>query len=270
MSSVWQKVKMARHQDRATTLEFIDIVFTDFFALHGDRTFGDDQSIVGGIAVFDKQPVTVIGTQKGRNIEENIMRNFGMPHPEGYRKALRLMKQAEKFNRPIITFIDVVGAYPGIAAEERGQGLAIAECIEQMSFLTVPLICIITGEGGSGGALALGVGDRVLMLENAWYGVISPESGANILWKDSTLAPKAAELFKITPPDLKKFGIIDEIISESSGGAHLDHTGSGQAIAFCIRKHLAQLLQLSPEQLVNERLDRYRKIGQWQEKHKLS
>jgi acetyl-CoA carboxylase carboxyl transferase subunit alpha len=214
----FQRVTMARHPKRPTTLDYINLLFDEFTELHGDRTFRDDGAIVGGLALFEGLPVTVIGPQKGRDTKENIARNFGLPHPEGYRKSLRLMKQAEKFGRPIITLIDVVGAFPGIEAEERGQGMAIAQCIEEMSFLRTPILSIITGEGGSGGALALGVGDRVLMLENAWYSVISPEMCATILWRDSSRAAEAAELLRLTPTDLLKFGIIDDVITEPLGG----------------------------------------------------
>ncbi|NMB39072.1 MAG: acetyl-CoA carboxylase carboxyltransferase subunit alpha [Firmicutes bacterium] len=262
----WQRVRMARHPDRPTTLDYIELVFDDFIELHGDRTFGDDKAVVGGIAIFDQEPVTVIGPQKGKDTKENIARNFGLPHPEGYRKALRLMKQAEHFRRPIITLIDVVGAYPGIEAEQRGQGLVIAECIEQMSFLKVPIICVITGEGGSGGALAIGVGDRILMLEHAWYSVISPEMCANILWKDVERASEAAELLKLTPTDLLKFEIIDDIITEPLGGAHRDYEGIGRQVKAFLRRYLSEIRKISVDQLVEQRLKRFRKIGQFQEK----
>ena len=197
----WQQVQMARHPKRPTMLDYTRLLLDDFMELHGDRSFRDDGAIVGGIGLFAGEPVTVIGAQKGRDTKENVARNFGLPHPEGYRKARRLMEQAERFDRPIFCFIDVVGAYPGLAAEERGQGVVIAENIEAMSFLTVPILCVITGEGGSGGALAIGVGDRILMLEHAWYSVISPEMCANILWKDSSRAPEAADLLKLTATD---------------------------------------------------------------------
>ena len=230
----WQRVRMARHPDRPTALDYIKMIFDDFYELHGDRRFGDDQAIVGGIAILDGEPVTVIGPQKGRDTKENIIRNFGLPHPEGYRKALRLMKQAEQFHRPIITLIDVVGAYPGIEAEQRGQGLVIAECIEQMSFLEVPIVCIITGEGGSGGALAIGVGDRVLMLEHSWYSVISPEMCATILWKDANKAPEAAELLKLTSTDLLKFGILMmRSLSRSEGLTAIMNVPAGKSRHFC-------------------------------------
>jgi len=262
----WQRVRMARHPDRPTTLDYIKLVFDDFFELHGDRRFGDDHAIVGGIAVLDGEPVTVIGPQKGRDTKENITRNFGLPHPEGYRKALRLMQQAERFHRPIITLIDVVGAYPGIEAEQRGQGLVIAECIEQMSFLKVPIVCIITGEGGSGGALAIGVGDRILMMEHAWYSVISPEMCATILWKDANRASEAAELLKLTSTDLLKFGIIDDVITEPLGGAHRDHEGTGRQLKAFLRRHLSEIKRIPPNELVKHRLERFRKIGEYQAK----
>lgn len=262
----FQRVMMARHPKRPTTLDYIDLLFDDFVEFHGDRFYRDDGAIVGGIAFFEGQPVTVIGPQKGRDTKENIARNFGLPHPEGYRKALRLMKQAEKFGRPIITLIDVVGAYPGIAAEERGQGLVIAECIEEMSFLRTPILAIITGEGGSGGALALGVGDRILMLEHAWYSVISPEMCANILWRDSSRAAEAAELLRLTPTDLLKFGIIDDVITEPLGGAHRDHALTGQQMRAFMRRYLAIINKTPLDQLVEQRLARFRKIGQFAEK----
>lgn len=262
----FQRVTMARHPKRPTTLDYIGLLFDDFTEFHGDRSFRDDQAIVGGIALFEGQPVTVIGPQKGRDTKENIARNFGLPHPEGYRKALRLMKQAEKFGRPIITLIDVVGAYPGIEAEERGQGMAIAQCIEKMSFLKTPILSIITGEGGSGGALAIGVGDRILMLENAWYSVISPEMCATILWRDSSRAAEAAELLRLTPTDLLKFGIIDDVITEPLGGAHRDHRTTGMQIRSFIRRYLAEIINRPADALVEERLARFRRIGKFNEK----
>src|SRR3954449_12015938 len=218
----WDRVQIARHPNRPTTLDYISLLFTDFFECHGDRTFGDDEAIVGGIAKFNGLPVTVIGHQRGKDTKENVKRNFGMPHPEGYRKALRLMKQAEKFQRPIICLIDTKGAYPGKAAEERGQSEAIARNLVEMAGLKVPVISIVIGEGGSGGALALGVANHIHMLEHSTYSVISPEGAASILWKDSSLAKKAAETMKITAPDLKELGIVDEMVSEVKGGAHRD------------------------------------------------
>src|SRR5690625_1018713 len=216
----WDRVQLARHQQRPTTLDYIDQLFDNFIEFHGDRLYGDDAAIVAGIALFNDEPVTVIGHQRGKDTKENIERNFGMPHPEGYRKALRHMKQAEKFHRPIISFIDTKGAYPGKAAEERGQSEAIARNLLDMAGLTVPIICIGIGEGGSGGALALGLGDHIHMLENATYSVISPEGAAALLWKDASQAKRAAETMKITSYDLKGLGILDQIIPEPKGGAH--------------------------------------------------
>jgi acetyl-CoA carboxylase carboxyl transferase subunit alpha len=259
----WDRVQIARHPNRPTTLDYISNLFDGFFECHGDRTFGDDEAIVGGVARFRGLPVTVIGHQRGKDTKENIRRNFGMPHPEGYRKALRLMKQADKFNRPIICFIDTKGAYPGKAAEERGQSEAIARNLFEMAGLKVPVICIVIGEGGSGGALALGVGNRMYMLENSTYSVISPEGAAAILWKDSALAKKAAESMKITAPDLKELGIIDDIIPEIKGGAHKDVRGQAEAIDNFLKKSLKELLELSDEELVADRYNRFRTIGEY-------
>lgn len=257
----WQRVQMVRHPKRPTTLDYINLIFDDFYELHGDRTFRDDEAIVGGIALLDGRPVTVVGPQKGRDTKENIRRNFGLPHPEGYRKAIRLMEQAEKFGRPVISLIDVVGAYPGIEAEERGQGVVIAESIRKMSFLKIPIVCVVTGEGGSGGALAIGVGNRVLMLENAWYSVISPEMCAQILWRDVKRAPEAAESLKLTAKDLLGFGVIDEVVQEPLGGAHRGPEMVAANIKQAVLRHLAELDALSPEELVSDRLERYRKLG---------
>jgi acetyl-CoA carboxylase carboxyl transferase subunit alpha len=259
----WDRVQIARHPNRPTTLDYISNLFDGFFECHGDRTFGDDEAIVGGVARFRGLPVTVIGHQRGKDTKENIRRNFGMPHPEGYRKALRLMKQADKFNRPIICFIDTKGAYPGKAAEERGQSEAIARNLFEMAGLKVPVICIVIGEGGSGGALALGVGNRMYMLENSTYSVISPEGAAAILWKDSALAKKAAESMKITAPDLKELGVIDDIIPEIKGGAHKDVKGQAEAIDNFLKKSLKELLELSEEELVADRYNRFRTIGEY-------
>jgi acetyl-CoA carboxylase carboxyl transferase subunit alpha len=220
--NAWDRVLLARHQKRPKAKDFIDYMAEDFTELHGDRCFGDDASIIGGIGTINGIPFTIIGQQKGYTTEENIERNFGMPHPEGYRKALRLMKQAEKFNRPILTLIDTPGAYPGIGAEERGQGQAIALNLFEMSKLKVPVIAVVIGEGGSGGALALGFANKVLMLENAIYSILSPEGYASIIWKDASKAPQAAEIMKLTSYDLEEFNIIDGIIKEPVGGAHLD------------------------------------------------
>ncbi|MDR7077816.1 acetyl-CoA carboxylase carboxyl transferase subunit alpha [Neobacillus niacini] len=259
----WDRVQIARHPNRPTTLDYIANLFDGFFECHGDRTFGDDEAIVGGVAKFRGLPVTVIGHQRGKDTKENIRRNFGMPHPEGYRKALRLMKQADKFNRPIICFIDTKGAYPGKAAEERGQSEAIARNLFEMAGLKVPVICIVIGEGGSGGALALGVGNRMYMLENSTYSVISPEGAAAILWKDSSLSKKAAESMKITAPDLKELGVIDDIIPEIKGGAHKDIKDQAEAIDTILKKSLKELLELSEEELIVDRYNKFRTIGEY-------
>jgi acetyl-CoA carboxylase carboxyl transferase subunit alpha len=259
----WDRVQIARHPNRPTTLDYIANLFDGFFECHGDRTFGDDEAIVGGVAKFRGLPVTVIGHQRGKDTKENIRRNFGMPHPEGYRKALRLMKQADKFNRPIICFIDTKGAYPGKAAEERGQSEAIARNLFEMAGLKVPVICIVIGEGGSGGALALGVGNRMYMLENSTYSVISPEGAAAILWKDSSLSKKAAESMKITAPDLKELGIIDDIIPEIKGGAHKDIKGQAETIDIFLKKSLKELLELTDDELVADRYNKFRTIGEY-------
>lgn len=259
----WDRVSMARHQDRPTTLEYIENLFTDFIEFHGDRLFGDDEAIVAGIAFYKEKPVTVIGHQRGKGTKENIRRNFGMPHPEGYRKALRHMKQAEKFNRPIICFIDTKGAYPGRAAEERGQSEAIARNLMEMAGLTVPIICVVIGEGGSGGALALGVGDHIHMLENSTYSVISPEGAAALLWKDSGQAKKAAETMKITSYDLKELGVIDTIIQEPKGGAHRDLEEQARNMDAVLEKSLQQLEAYSKDELLEQRWEKYKKIGDY-------
>lgn len=261
--SPWDRVQIARHPARPTTLDYIAEIFEDFFEVHGDRTYGDDEAIVGGIAKFKGLPVTVIGHQRGKDTKENIRRNFGMPHPEGYRKALRLMKQADKFQRPIVCFIDTKGAYPGKAAEERGQSEAIARNLFEMASLKVPVICIVIGEGGSGGALALGVGNHILMLENSTYSVISPEGAASILWKDAGLAKKAAESMKITAPDLKELGIIDHIIPEMKGGAHKDVKQQAEKIAELLQTSLKELLAYTPETLVDNRYEKYKQMGKY-------
>ncbi|KAA6448626.1 acetyl-CoA carboxylase carboxyl transferase subunit alpha [Bacillus swezeyi] len=257
----WDRVQIARHPNRPTTLDYIEHLFTDFFECHGDRYFGDDEAIVGGIAKFQGLPVTVIGHQRGKDTKENIRRNFGMPHPEGYRKALRLMKQADKFNRPIICFIDTKGAYPGKAAEERGQSEAIAKNLFEMAGLSVPVISIVIGEGGSGGALALGVANRLFMLENSTYSVISPEGAAAILWKDSGLAKKAAETMKITAPDLKELDIIDHVIKEVRGGAHRDVKQQAAYIDEVLKDALKSLMKLDKNELIQQRYDKYKSIG---------
>ena len=261
----WDRVQVARHPERPTTLQYIEAMCENFIELHGDRTFGDDAAILGGIAIFEGQPVTIIGHQRGKSTKENIRRNFGMPHPEGYRKALRLMKQAEKFKRPIICFIDTKGAYPGKAAEERGQSEAIARNLVEMAGLTVPIISIVIGEGGSGGALALGVANRVFMLENSTYSVISPEGAASILWRDGSLAKQAAEAMRITAPDLKELGVIDGIIPEIIGGAHRNVAKQALSIKECISDTLHALNSLNGEQLVEDRYEKFKKIGQYTE-----
>ena len=252
----WDRVLEARKADRPKALDYINNLFDDFMEMHGDRLFSDDKAIIGGIATFENIPVTVIGEQKGKSTKENMERNFGMPNPEGYRKALRLMKQAEKFNRPIITFIDTPGAYPGLGAEERGQGEAIARNLLEMSSIEVPIICVVIGEGSSGGALAVGVGDRILMLENSIYSVLSPEGFASILYKDSSLYKKAAKEMKITAKDLKKLGIVDEIIKEED-----IFNNTKKAIS----KNLKELLSLDKSKLVENRYQKYRKIGKGEE-----
>lgn len=259
----WDRVQIARHPNRPTTLDYIPLLFTDFFECHGDRSFGDDEAIVAGIGKFQGLPVTIIGHQRGKDTKENIRRNFGMPHPEGYRKALRLMKQADKFRRPIICFIDTKGAYPGKAAEERGQSEAIARNLFEMAGLKVPVICIVIGEGGSGGALALGVGNHIHMLENSTYSVISPEGAASILWKDASKAKLAAEKMKITAPDLKELHVIDEIIPEVKGGAHKDKELQAEAIHTVILNSLKGLLKLSEEELIQQRYEKYKAIGEF-------
>ncbi|OOV78401.1 MULTISPECIES: acetyl-CoA carboxylase carboxyltransferase subunit alpha [Mammaliicoccus] len=259
----WDRVQVARLQERPTTLDYIPYIFDDFIELHGDRTFRDDPALIGGLAYFNGLPVTVIGHQRGKDTKDNIYRNFGMAHPEGYRKALRLMKQAEKFNRPIITFIDTKGAYPGKAAEERGQSESIAKNLIEMASLTVPVISIVIGEGGSGGALGLGVTNRLLMLENSTYSVISPEGAAALLWKDSSLAQMAAETMKITAPDLFELGVVDEVVKEPFGGAHKHLENQATLIKTSINKHMSELKTLSPESLVEDRFKKYRNIGSY-------
>ncbi|SIT85027.1 acetyl-CoA carboxylase carboxyltransferase subunit alpha [Edaphobacillus lindanitolerans] len=261
----WDRVQVARHPERPTTLDYIGHLFNDFIELHGDRNYGDDAAIVGGIAEFDGTPVTVIGHQRGKDTKENIRRNFGMPHPEGYRKALRLMKQAEKFGRPIVCFIDTKGAYPGKAAEERGQSEAIARNLVEMAGLTVPVISIVIGEGGSGGALGLGVANRIYMLENSTYSVISPEGAASILWKDAALAKQAAEAMKITAGDLKEMDIIDGVIPEVMGGAHRDAEQQSGEIRETLRTALAALGSMPADGLVQDRYEKFRKIGVYSE-----
>jgi acetyl-CoA carboxylase carboxyl transferase subunit alpha len=257
----WQRVQLSRHPERPTTLDYIHHIFADFLEVHGDRLFGDDLAIVGGIATLDGQPVTVIGHQKGKDTKDNIRRNFGMAHPEGYRKALRMMQQADKFGRPIICFINTAGAYPGKAAEERGQSEAIARNLREMATFGVPILCVVIGEGGSGGALAIGMGNRVYMLENSYYSVIAPESAAAILWRDASLAMRAAETMKITAPDLLELGVIDGIIEEPFGGAHRDVVLQAQLVKAKLREGLEQLGKLSREELIQDRYNKFKQIG---------
>lgn len=263
--SSWQKVQIARHPNRPYTLDYVQALFTDFIELHGDRNFADDASIIGGLAYCDTKRVMVIGHQKGRTVHESMKRNFGMPQPEGYRKAMRLMKLAERFNIPVVCFIDTPGAYPGIGAEERGQATAIAENLREMADLKIPLICIVIGEGGSGGALAIGIGNVILMLENAWYSVISPEGCAAILFRDAGMASKAAETLKLTAKDLKSFNIIDEIIPEPLGGAHRDPEQMYKILKSHVSKYLGLLQKKSPEELIATRKEKYRQIGTYAE-----
>lgn len=261
----WDRVQMARHAERPTTLDYVEQLFTDFLEFHGDRYYGDDAAIVAGIAKYKGRPVTIVGHQRGKTTKENIRRNFGMPHPEGFRKAARHMQQAAKFGRPIICFIDTKGAFPGRAAEERGQSEAIARNLMEMSGFEVPIICIVIGEGGSGGALALGVGDRLLMLENSTFSVISPEGAASILWKDGGKAKEAAEKLKITAPDLKELGVIDDIIPEIRGGAHRDLSAQAELVDQAISEHLSQLEKLDKQVLLEQRWEKYSNIGSFAE-----
>jgi acetyl-CoA carboxylase carboxyl transferase subunit alpha len=263
--TAWQRTQIARHPKRPHTLDLVNLLLENWVELHGDRVFGDDKAIVGGLATFDGEPVVVIGHQKGRDTRENIARNFGMPHPEGYRKALRLMQLAAKFGKPIITLIDTPGAYPGLAAEERGQAEAIARNLREMAGLPTPVICVVTGEGGSGGALALGVGNRVLMLEYAIYSVISPEGCAAILWGEAAKASEAAELMRVTAPDLLKLGVIDAIVPEPVGGAHRNWEATAASLREALREQLWQLRSKSEAELIEERQEKFRRIGVFEE-----
>ena len=253
--SAWQRAQIARHPKRPHALDLYKLLLDDFVELHGDRVYGDDLAIVGGLAIFEGEPVVVLGHQKGRDTRENIARNFGMPHPEGYRKALRLMQLADKFSKPIITFIDTPGAYPGLGAEERGQAEAIARNLRGMAALRTPVIAVVTGEGGSGGALAIGVANRVLMLEHAIYSVISPEG----------CAPEAAQLMRITAPDLQKAGVIDAVVREPIGGAHRSWEDAAASLRAALREHLGQLRPLSGDALVQDRYEKFRRIGVFEE-----
>jgi acetyl-CoA carboxylase carboxyl transferase subunit alpha len=258
-----QRVQLARHPRRPYPLDFVERCFTDWLELHGDRAFADDHAMIGGMARFDGQPVVVVGQQKGRDTKENLRRNFGMPHPEGYRKALRLMKTAEKFGHPVISLIDTPGAYPGIGAEERGQAEAIARNLREMAALRVPTISVVTGEGASGGALGIGVTDRILILENAFYSVISPEGCAAILWKDGEKRELAARAMKITAEDLERLGVIDEIIPEPMGGAHTDYATTARAIGETIRRHLSEISSWTVDDRIKRRREKYRRMGAW-------
>jgi acetyl-CoA carboxylase carboxyl transferase subunit alpha len=263
--SPMQRVQVARHARRPYTLDYIERVFTDFVELKGDRLFRDDPAIVGGWARLAGDPVVVIGHQKGRDTKQNLQRNFGMPHPEGYRKALRLMHMAERFSAPVITLIDTPGAYPGLGAEERGQAEAIARNLEEMAALEISFVAAVIGEGGSGGALALGVADRILMLENAIYSVISPEGCAAILWNDATQKERAAEALRLTARDLLDLGVIDEIVPEPAGGAHADPDGTAEALGAALTKQIAELEPLDPQERIRLRADKYRRMGRFAE-----
>jgi acetyl-CoA carboxylase carboxyl transferase subunit alpha len=260
-NKAWERVQCARHPKRPHALDYIEKLITNYQEIHGDRLFGDDPAIVCGMGLFEGAPVMLIGEQKGRDTKQKVIRNFGMPKPEGYRKAIRVMQLAAKFNRPIITLLDTPGAYPGIDAEERGQAEAIARNLREMARLSVPVICVCIGEGGSGGALALGVGNHVLMMENSVYSVISPESCAAIIWRDSTKAELAAAALRLTAEDLKELDLIDGIIPEPPGGAHENPDGAAQNLQEALRSSLAELTRLAPEELVQQRYDKFRKMG---------
>lgn len=259
----WDRVQISRHQDRPYTLDCFDRLFDSFREIHGDRKFADDRAIVGGMASFKGAPVMVLGHQKGRNTKERLERNYGMPKPEGYRKALRLMKLAEKFGRPVLTFIDTPGAYPGLGAEKRGQAEAIAYNLRSMAGLRVPVIATVLGEGGSGGALAVGLADRILMLENSIYSVISPESCSAILWKDQNHVREAAQSLKLTAPDLERFGIVDEIVAEPPGGAHNDWDQTMSELSRALSRHLEEVSALDPQDRIDSRHEKFRKIGEY-------
>ncbi len=261
----WQRVQLSRHPDRPYTMKYIEKMCTNFVELHGDRTFKDDKAMVGGFAALEGETVMIIGQQKGTNTKLRQLRNFGMANPEGYRKALRLMKLAEKFNKPVIALIDTPGAYPGLEAEERGQGEAIARNIFEMIRLKVPVIVVIIGEGASGGALGIGVGDRVLMMENTWYTVISPESCSSILWRSWEKKEVAAEQLRLTAIDMKGFGLVDEIVHEPIGGAHWDYTEAAEILKSYLVRNLKEIKQKSPAQRINDRIEKYGKMGFWEE-----
>ncbi len=261
VSPAWERVQRARHPKRPHASDYIERLITGFQELHGDRLFGDDAAMIGGMGFFEGEPVMIVAEQKGRDTKQKLHRNFGMPKPEGYRKAIRLMELAAKFGRPVITLMDTPGAYPGLDAEERGQAEAIARSLREMSRLPVPVIAVCIGEGGSGGALALGVANKVYMLENAVYSVISPESCAAIIWRDSTKAELAATALRLTAEDLLRLGLIDGIIPEPAGGAHEDYEGSAAALRSALKQSLQELSPLDPEQLVQQRYDKFRKMG---------
>ncbi|MBI3649443.1 MAG: acetyl-CoA carboxylase carboxyltransferase subunit alpha [Acidobacteria bacterium] len=265
--SVWERVKLARHKDRPYTLDYVESLFTEFVEIHGDRRFGDDHAMIAGFAKFHDQPCVIIGHQKGRTTKQRQFRNFGQAKPEGYRKALRLMKFAEKFNRPIFTFIDTQGAYPGIDAEERGQAEAIAYNLREMARLRVPVIVTVIGEGGSGGALAIGVGDKILMLENSFYSVISPEGCASILWRDASFAEQAAQALKLTAQDLLAFGLIDKIVPEPKGGAHTDEGKMAEILDAALQEALQEISRLSDAERVERRYQKFRAMGEFEERH---
>lgn len=259
----WQRVQLARHPDRPYTLDYIELMIEDFMELHGDRHYGDDKAIVGGLGRLDRETVMVIGQQKGRDTKSNIYRNFGMPNPEGYRKALRLMRLAAKFKKPIITLLDTQGAFPGLEAEERGQAEAIARNLFEMSHLPVPIIVVIIGEGASGGALGIGVGDRILMLENGWYSVIAPESCSSILWRSWDYKEQAAEALKLTADDLVKQGIVDRVVPEPLGGAHRDYAQAAATLKKILLEELKSLKKLKPAKLVEQRIRKFSSMGAW-------
>ena len=259
----WQRAQLARHPQRPYTLDFIRLLFTDFVELHGDRGFGDDKAIITGLAKFHGRPVVVLGHQKGRDTKQRVVRNFGQPKPEGYRKALRVMQLAAKFRRPVFSFVDTQGAYPGIDAEERGQAEAIARNLREMARLPVPIIVTITGEGGSGGALAIAVGDRVNILENAFYSVISPEGCAAIMWRNSAKAETAAAALKISARELKELGLVDEIVPEPDTGAHTDHEAAARLLDGVLERNMIELTGLPPDDLIRKRYDKFRQMGQF-------
>ena len=261
----WQRVQLARHPERPYTSDYINMIVDDFVELHGDRTFGDDKAIVGGFGRLDKEIVLILGHQKGRDTKSNLYRNFGMPNPEGYRKALRLMRLAAKFHRPVITLLDTPGAFPGIEAEERGQAEAIARNLFEMSHLPVPIIVVVIGEGASGGALGIGVGNRILMFENAWYSVIAPESCSSILWRSWDYKEQAAEALKLTAPDLVEQGIVDRIVPEPQGGAHRNPNEAGSILKKILLEELRTLKKIKPEKLIEQRIEKFSKMGAWKE-----